>query len=174
MDSEKKLLTKDMILFVLSGTSDEDSAKGRGPIRNTLVDKYGFNPKLLTRKILNRVIHKLVIEKKLVRITNEKGTKPRWYLILLPKTPESQEESSESQEETSESQEETQEETSESQEESQEETSEESPESPEEYTESELKNKKVKELKIIAKSLNIVKSYKMKKSLLIESIMEAQ
>ena len=80
MDTEKKLLTKDMILDVLSGTSDEESAEGRGPIRNALVDKYGFNPKLLTRKILNSVIHKLVTAEKLVRITNEKGTKPRWYL----------------------------------------------------------------------------------------------
>ena len=89
MDTEKKILTKDMILDILSGTSDDfsqkggapsDNAKGRGPIRNALVAKYGFNPKLLTRKILNSVIHKLVISEKLVRITNEKGTKPRWYL----------------------------------------------------------------------------------------------
>ncbi len=80
MDIEQKLLTKDMILEVLTESTDEDSADSRGPIRRALVDKYGFDPKLLTRRILNRVIHKLVIAQKLVRITNEKGTKPRWYL----------------------------------------------------------------------------------------------
>jgi len=85
-------------------------------------------------------------------------------LILLSKDPGEEEESDETDDETEDD--ETDDETED------EETDDE--ETDEEYTEIELKKKRVPELKKIAKGLNIVRSYKMKKSTLIESIISVQ
>lgn len=54
------------------------SSMSREDIRRNLMKNWDYTRVELTRKVLNSHLHRLVISKDIQRITNERGTKPRW------------------------------------------------------------------------------------------------